>query len=76
MHVCMYVCLYVCTYVYMCVGMNGAVARAEQIEASTPGSVMLQQFNNGDNPKVHRSGPQTALLSLTSCMNICMYVCM
>jgi cysteine synthase A len=35
-------------------GMPGAVARAEQIVAGTPGAVMLQQFNNPANPEIHR----------------------
>jgi cysteine synthase A len=35
-------------------GMAGAVARAEQIVAGTPGAVMLQQFRNPANPEIHR----------------------
>ena len=35
-------------------GMPGAVARAEQIVADTPGAIMLQQFSNPANPEIHR----------------------
>src|SRR3546814_10301483 len=34
-------------------GMNGAVAKAEEMLAKNPGAVMPQQFNNAANPEVH-----------------------
>ncbi len=36
-------------------GMGGAITRAAQIMAETPGSWMPQQFNNPANPGVHRT---------------------
>src|SRR4051794_16389739 len=35
-------------------GMNGAIARAEELLRETPGSFMPQQFKNPANPEIHR----------------------
>jgi len=35
-------------------GMSGAIERASQIVAETPGAMMLQQFENAANPDIHR----------------------
>ncbi|WP_303979266.1 cysteine synthase A [Dongia mobilis] len=35
-------------------GMTGAIQRAEELAAATPGAVIPQQFKNAANPEVHR----------------------
>src|SRR5260370_25831259 len=35
-------------------GMNGAIAKAKELVASTPGSFMPQQFDNPAHPEIHR----------------------
>ncbi|MFN8693434.1 MAG: cysteine synthase A [Holosporales bacterium] len=36
-------------------GMRGAIARAVELQAVTPGSIILQQFQNAANPEIHRN---------------------
>jgi len=35
-------------------GMKGAISKSEELAATIPGAVILQQFNNPANPEIHR----------------------
>ncbi|MDE6403674.1 MAG: cysteine synthase A, partial [Muribaculaceae bacterium] len=35
-------------------GMNGAIARAQELQREIPGSVIMSQFDNPANPEIHR----------------------
>ncbi|MDE7386184.1 MAG: cysteine synthase A [Muribaculaceae bacterium] len=41
-------------------GMNGAIARAQELQREIPGSVIMSQFDNPANPEIHRltTGPE------------------
>ncbi|HIQ28312.1 MAG TPA: cysteine synthase A [Sulfurovum sp.] len=48
-------------------GMGGAITKATQLENSLDNAIVLQQFNNPDNPEIHRK--TTALEILKDCNN-------
>jgi cysteine synthase A len=46
-------------------GMNGAIAQAEELQKSTPNSIVLQQFANVANPEIHTLTTAREILSDT-----------
>src|SRR5262249_32401790 len=54
--------------------MDGAIAKAREIHASTPGSFMPQQFDNPANPSVHARTSAYEILRATEGMSIDAFV--
>jgi len=46
-------------------GMSGAIKKAEEILAQTPGAFMPQQFSNPANPEIHRKATAREILEAT-----------
>ncbi len=46
-------------------GMKGAITRAEELKETTPGSVILQQFENPSNPAMHKKTTAIEILNDT-----------
>ena len=53
-------------------GMSGAIAKADALEKELPNAKVLQQFNNPNNPDIHRK--TTALEILKDCKNLDIFV--
>lgn len=51
-------------------GMAGAIAKAEELRAATPGSIILQQFENEANPAAHNSTAEEIWRDTDGCVDV------
>ncbi|MBQ4063987.1 MAG: cysteine synthase A [Bacteroidaceae bacterium] len=51
-------------------GMAGAIAKAEELRAATPGSIILQQFENEANPAAHISTADEIWRDTDGCIDV------